>query len=126
MLLLIIILGTINNNDSTNVINHVNTVEVLIKNDPLGGALRSSLPVAVERLLALTYRCQINKHSSRCRLCIESSDPAPLISKLTQRCPAAANQNECLFIRPIALTFAMSVNIDIAKGGGGEADIHDE
>ena len=63
------------------------------------------------------YRCRINTHSSRCRLCFESSDPAPLISKLTQRCPAAANQNECLFIRPIALTFDMSVNIDI-KGEG--------
>ena len=32
---------------------------------------------------------------------------------LTQIYPAAANKNECLFIRPLALTFAMSVNIDI-------------
>ena len=38
------------------------------------------------------YRCRINKHSSRCRLCFESSDPAPLISKLKQIYPAAANK----------------------------------
>ena len=59
----------------------------------------------------------MNKHSSRCRLCFESSDPAPLISKLTQRCPPAANKSECFFIRPIALAFAMSVNIDIRGEG---------
>ena len=64
-----------------------------------------------------TYRCRINKHSSRCRLCFESTDPAPLISKLTQIYPAAANKNECSFIRPLALTFAMSVNIDIRGEG---------
>ena len=44
----------------------------------------------------MLYRCRINKHSSRCRLCFESFDPAPLISKFTQRYPAAANTNECL------------------------------
>ena len=38
------------------------------------------------------YRCRMNKHSSRCRLCFESSGPAPLISKLTQRYPTAANK----------------------------------
>ena len=63
------------------------------------------------------YRCLMNKHSSRCGLCLESSDPAPRISKLTQRYPAAADKNECLFIRPIALTFAISVNID-SRGEG--------
>ena len=63
------------------------------------------------------YRYRINKHSSRCRQYYESSDTAPLISKLTQRYPAAANENECLFIRPIALTSAMSVNIDIRGEG---------
>ena len=67
--------------------------------------------------LAQSCRCRINKHSSRCRLCFESSDPAPLISKLTQIYPAAANKNKCLFIRPLALTCAMSVNIDIRGEG---------
>ena len=71
------------------------------------------------------YRCRINEHSSRCCLCFESSDPAPLISRLTQRYPAAANKHDICFIRQIALTFAMSVNIDI-RGRGGEADTHDE
>ena len=65
----------------------------------------------------MSYRCRINKRSSRCRLRFESSGPAPRISKLTQRYPAAAHRNECLFIRPIALTFAMSVNIDIRGEG---------
>ena len=59
----------------------------------------------------------MNKHSSRCRLCFESSDPASRISKLMQRYPAEANIHECLFIRPIALTSAMSVNIDIRGEG---------
>ena len=65
----------------------------------------------------MLYRCRINQHSSRCRQCFESSDPAPPISKLTQRYPAAANKHECLSIRPIALTSAMSVNIDIRGRG---------
>ena len=65
----------------------------------------------------IPYRCRINKHSSRCRLCFDSSGSAPLISKLTQIYSTAANKNECLFIRPIALTFAMSVNIDIRGEG---------
>ena len=33
------------------------------------------------------YRCRINKHSSRCRQCFESSDPAPPISNFMQRYP---------------------------------------
>ena len=57
------------------------------------------------------------KHWYRCWLWFESSDPAPLISKLTQIYPAAANTNECLFIRPLALTCAMSVKIDIRGEG---------
>ena len=43
----------------------------------------------------------------------------PIPIKLTQRCPAAANTNECLSIRPIALTSAMSVNIDIRAPPAG-------
>ena len=39
------------------------------------------------------------------------SRPAPLNSKLTPRYPTAANTNECLFHRPVALTLPMSVNI---------------
>ena len=54
-----------------------------------------------------------------------SPDPTPLISMLTPRYPTAANTNECVFHRPIALTLAMSVNIDI-RGGGGESDNDDE
>ena len=42
---------------------------------------------------------------------------APRISKLTQRYPAAANKHESIFIRPIALACAMSVNIDIRGEG---------
>ena len=43
---------------------------------------------------------------------------APLIPKLAEGCPTAANTNECLLCRPIALTLRMSVSIDI-KGDGG-------
>ena len=68
-------------------------------------------------LVKPSYRCRMNKHSYRCRLWFESSDPAPLISKLTRICPAAANKNECLFIRLLARTCAMSVNIDIRGRG---------
>ena len=52
----------------------------------------------------------------------ERPDPVPRISKLADRCPTAANNNECLFHRPIALNLRMSVNIDI-RGGWGESDI---
>ena len=34
--------------------------------------------------------CEIN--TSRCRLCFQRPDPAPLISKLTPRYPAAADK----------------------------------
>ena len=54
-----------------------------------------SLYIYIERE---RYRCRINKHSSRCRLCFQSSDPAPRISKLTQRYPAAAHKNECVCV----------------------------
>ena len=65
-----------------------------------------------------SYWCLWNKHSSRWRWCLfQCPDPAPLISKLAERCPTAANQNECLFHRPIALTLHVSVNIGI--GGNG-------
>ena len=63
------------------------------------------------------YRCRINQHSSRRRLYFGRSGKVPLISKLTQGYPAAANKSECVFIRPVALTFAMSVNIDIRGEG---------
>ena len=74
-------------------------------NTPNGSSSRSSstrapdLTAGANGWVRLTqfnsYRCRTNKHSSRCRLCFESSDPAPLISKLTQRCPAAANISKC-------------------------------
>ena len=37
--------------------------------------------------------------------------------KVDAKIPAAANKSECLFIRPVALTCAMSVNIDIRGEG---------
>ena len=69
-----------------------------------------------------SYRCLWHKHSSGCRLCFQSPDPAPLISKLAQRYTTAANKHERLFHRPIALTLPMSVNIDI-RGQGGSATL---
>ena len=59
------------------------------------------------------YWCLRNKHSSRWCWCFQCPDPAPLIWKLAERCPTAANNNEFLFHRPIAITLRMSVNMDI-------------
>ena len=69
-------------------------------------------------MVLVWYRCLWNKHSSRCRLCFQSPDPAALISMLTQRYPTAANNNEWIFHRPIALTLHVSVNINILRDGG--------
>ena len=71
-----------------------------------------------EREKRCFYWCLWNKHSSRWRWCFQCPDPAPLISKLMERCPTAANKNECLFPRPIVLTLRMSVTIDIGGDGG--------
>ena len=46
-------------------------------------------------------------------------DPAPLISMLTQRCQTAANKNERLFQRTVALTLRVSMNICVRGEGGG-------
>ena len=44
--------------------------------------------------------------------------PLPLMSKLAERCQTAANEPECVFHRPMALTLCASVNIDIRGDGG--------
>ena len=44
--------------------------------------------------------------------------PFPRISKLPNIFWTAANKNECLFHRPIALDVRMLVNIDIRGNGG--------
>ena len=59
-----------------------------------------------------------NKHS-RWHWCFQCPDPAPLISKLEERCPTAANKNECLFHRPIALTLRISVKLTLGGMGDG-------
>ena len=43
--------------------------------------------------------------------------PLPQFQSSCKDTPAAANKNECLFIRPVALTCTMSVNIDIRGKG---------
>ena len=60
--------------------------------------------------------CEINTHLDGAGV-FQCPDPAPLISKLVERCPTAANKNECLCHRPIALTLRVSVNIDVRGDG---------
>ena len=43
----------------------------------------------------------------------QCQDPAPPISNVTQRYDTAADKDECLSHRPVALTLRMSMNIDI-------------
>ena len=63
------------------------------------------------------FRCLWKKHSSRWCWCSQWPDPALLMSKLTQIYPTAANNNECLFQRPVALNLGISANIDIRGWG---------
>ena len=63
----------------------------------------------------------IRKHASRSRLSFQCLDVAALTSELAQGSATAAYKSECLFHRPVALDWRMSIDIG-HEAGQGQSD----